>query len=166
MTITSQNPLATIICCKKPFVAPNVAQIVALGLWLLVLGFGCWLVWRKQLGFTMLYGLSFILLYWGRPVGWSFSFIELIVLSLAWPWLKMWGKISLVSAMLGLIGSRWVALMLTAQAQGMPLNTLQTNTFAWESWLVLPLCLGCLGYAIHQQSQQPSTLSKHQMVVN
>ncbi|MBM7845485.1 hypothetical protein [Herpetosiphon giganteus] len=145
---------------------PNSAQILALGLWLLGLVASCWLVWRKQVGFPLLYGLSFLLLYWGRPVGWSFSFLELIVLSLVWPTLGRWGKIGLSTAMLGLIGSRWIALGLTAQAQGMPLNTLQTSTFAWESWLVLPLCLLCLGYAIRQSAHQSLRASTQQILVN
>ncbi|XSG77673.1 hypothetical protein ACP8Y2_11780 [Herpetosiphon llansteffanensis] len=145
---------------------PNSAQMVALGLWLLGLAASCWLVWRKQLGFPLLYGISFILFYWGRPVGWSFSFIELIVLSLVWPTLGRWGKIGLSTALLGLIGSRWVALGLTAQAQGMPLNTLQTSNFAWESWLVLPLCLLCLGYAIRQTIQAQRAASTQPILIN
>ncbi|GAA5530091.1 hypothetical protein [Herpetosiphon gulosus] len=159
MSMWNRTPLQGLINLG---INANSAQILAIGLWLVVLGLIGWLVWHKNLGFPMLYGLSLLLLYWGRPVGWSFSFIELIVLSLAWHWLKLWGKIGLSTAMLGLIGSRWVALILTAQAQGMPLNTLQTTTFAWESWLVLPCCLACLGYAIRQQSQHNVSIAINQ----
>ncbi len=163
MSMWNRTPLQALINLG---LSPSTAQMLAIALWLLLLGVSCWVVWRKQIGFPLLYGLGLILLYWGRPVGWSFSFIEFIILSLVWPQLTIWGRIGLSTAMLGLISSRWIALSLTIQAQGMPLNTLQTTNFAWESWLVLPICLAAVGYAIRQTAQQSVAPSTYQILAN
>src|SRR5436190_15928979 len=53
---------------------PAAAQWAAYGLWLLLVGVTAWLLWRwaAPLPFSLTFGLAFVLLYWARPVGWTF----------------------------------------------------------------------------------------------
>ena len=90
------------------------------------------------LGFPLAFALALVLFYWGRPVGWVLAYLEVVLLVALWPALGRWQRPALLGAALALMASRWWALALTLQGQGLLLLTLQPAHPAWETWLVLP----------------------------
>jgi len=115
------------------------AQVVALGLWLALLGVTLWQARKVPLSFPMVFALALTLLYWGRPAGYGFNYLELVLATLVWPGLRGWQKPVFLLVVAGVMASRWWALVETLRGESMALLTMQTPGFPWETWLVLPL---------------------------
>lgn len=126
----------------------SAAQWLALALWAIAVGMTLWWVRGLRLDFPLVFALAFVLLYWGRPVGWGLIYLESVVLLVLWPSVQSWRRWLLTLIVIALMASRWWALILTAQGYGMPLFTLQRADLPWETWIVLPgswlLLLGSL----------------------
>lgn len=137
MSIWNRTPLQGLI---NAGVAPDLAKWVALGLWLLFLLITVWYGRGRRMAFPQAFALAFVLLYWGRPVGWGLIYLEIVVLLASWPRLGIQQRRLLFAGMLALALSHWVALALTLQGHWLRLFTLQSADFPWESWLVVPLC--------------------------
>lgn len=116
------------------------AQALAVGLWLVLTALTVWRAWGIRPPFSAVFALAFVLLYLGRPVGWGLIYLELVVLVAAWPYASRWQRFGLIGAATGLMISHWWALVLTIRGEGVPLFTLQSATWPWETWLVLPAC--------------------------
>jgi hypothetical protein len=123
------------------------AQAVAGALWLLLLGATVVVLWRRggpapraSIPFPLAFAVAFVLLYWARPVGWTFVYLELVLIGAVWPWLRRWERAALLLWLVALMASHWLALIRTAAGQDMAFLTLQTARAPWESWLVLPVC--------------------------
>lgn len=114
------------------------AQVTALGLWVLFLGVSLWLARRTALNFPLAFGLAMTLLYWGRPAGYGFNYLELVVSIVVWPSLVRWQRLAVLVLMAGIMGSRWWALVETLRGENLSLLTMQTVAWPWETWLVLP----------------------------
>jgi hypothetical protein len=136
MSAWNRTPLQALISAGLPVVA---AEALTIALWLLFLGITVWVVRRRELSFSLIWACAFLLLYWGRPVGWGLIYLELVLVSSAWPSLPRWGRLLLLALVVALMASHWWALVLTARGEGMPLLTLQRADLPWETWLVLPL---------------------------
>ncbi|MBV9786950.1 MAG: DUF2029 domain-containing protein, partial [Chloroflexi bacterium] len=130
----------------------SVAQWLALALWAIAVGMTLWRVRGQRLDFPLVFALAFVLLYWGRPVGWGLIYLEAVVLLTLWPLMQSWRRWLLTLAVIALMASRWWAFILTAQGYGMPLLTLQRADLPWETWIVLPgswlLLLGSLSSSV------------------
>ncbi|HET9224084.1 MAG TPA: hypothetical protein VFO07_16340, partial [Roseiflexaceae bacterium] len=133
------HPATISTTLKTLAVALATSEVLAGILWLLLLGITIWIVRRRRLSFSLTWALAFMLLYWGRPVGWGLIYLELVLLSSTWPSLPRWGRLLLLAVVAALMVSHWWALVLTARGEGMPLLTLQRADLPWETWLVLPL---------------------------
>lgn len=114
------------------------AQVAALGLWGLFLGVSLWLARRTALTFPLAFGLALTLLYWGRPAGYGFNYLELVVAIVVWPSLVRWQRLAVLVLMAGIMGSRWWAFVETLRGKNLSLLTMQTAAWPWETWLVLP----------------------------
>ncbi|MFO0698657.1 MAG: hypothetical protein U0236_05465 [Nitrospira sp.] len=114
------------------------AQVAALGLWGLFLGVSLWLARRAALTFPLTFGLALTLLYWGRPAGYGFNYLELVVAIVVWPSLVRWQRLAVLVLMAGIMGSRWWAFVETLRGENLSLLTMQTAAWPWETWLVLP----------------------------
>jgi hypothetical protein len=137
MSIWNRTPFQALISAGMP---ATTAQFVAPGIWILFVAFTVWYLHGKRLSFALAFALALVLLYWGRPVGWSLVYLELIVVVALWPRLQRKGRWLLLGSALALLLSHWAALVTTALGHGMQLLTLQTADFPWETWLILPLC--------------------------
>lgn len=134
------------------------AQLAAAGLWVVFTIATVWAVRRDRLDFPGAFGLSLLLLYWGRPVGWTLSYLEIVVVGVTWPALERRGLRRLLLVGLGsLMVSHWLALGLTLRGNGLPLFTLQSASFPWETWIVLPLCWLLLLYRARSPDLKDST---------
>ncbi|MBS0149847.1 MAG: hypothetical protein JSR31_02835 [Nitrospira sp.] len=118
--------------------ASTVAQVAALGLWGLFLGVSLWLARRAALTFPLAFGLALTLLYWGRPAGYGFNYLEVVVAIVVWPSLVRWQRLAVLILMAGIMGSRWWAFVETLRGENLSLLTMQTAAWPWETWLVLP----------------------------
>jgi hypothetical protein len=136
MSAWNRTPMQSLITTGM---SPGPAQAVALGLWLLPLAITLGRVRKAPLTFPVAFALALVLLYWGRPVGWGFIYLEVVVAIVAWPTLSYWQKPAFVGIVVALMASRWWALLLTLRGEGMALLTLQSAEFPWETFLVLPL---------------------------
>jgi hypothetical protein len=85
------------------------------------------------------FALALTLLYWGRPAGYGFNYLELVVALALWPHLQRWPRLALVVVVAGIMASRWWAFAQTLRGRNLSLLTLQTAEWPWETWLVLPL---------------------------
>jgi hypothetical protein len=137
MSLWNRTPMQALVSAGLP---PATAQMAALALWLLFLAITLRRAWRAPLTFPLAFALSFLLLYWGRPVGWTLAYLELVVVAAVWPRVQGWQQPALAGGAIVLMASRWWALALTARGEGMPFTTLQSAAFPWETWIVLPLC--------------------------
>lgn len=124
------------------------SQVAALGLWGLFLGVSLWLARNASLNFPLAFGLALTLLYWGRPAGYGFNYLELVVASVVWPFLVRWQRLVVLVVMTGIMGSRWWAFAETMRGENLSLLTMQTAAWAWETWLVLPFFWLLLLWAI------------------
>ena len=113
-------------------------QVAALGLWGLFLGVSLWLARRASLNFPLAFGLALTLLYWGRPAGYGFNYLELVVAIVVWPSLVRWQRLAVLVVMAGIMGSRWWAFAGTLRGENLSFLTMQTAAWPWETWLVLP----------------------------
>jgi hypothetical protein len=140
MSAWNRVPLQGLVNVGLPI---STAQVVAFGLWGVVLALTVLVVWRVgrfTLPFPLLFALAFVLLYLGRPVGWGLIYLEIVVVGAVWPALSRWPRIVLLAVTLAVMISRWWALLLTLQGQGFQLLTIQSAERPWETWVVLPLC--------------------------
>lgn len=124
------------------------AQVAALGLWGLFLGVSLWLARRASLNFPLAFGLALTLLYWGRPAGYGFNYLELVVAIAVWPSLVRWQRLALLVVSAGIMGSRWWAFAETIRGENLSFLTMQTAAWPWETWLVLPFFWFLLLWAI------------------
>lgn len=154
MSAWNRTPLQALVSANLPL---TVAQIAAFALWLSFLGVAVWRSRQRPLTFPIAFALALVLLYWGRPIGWGFIYLELVVTVVVWPVLRGWQKPAVLAVTLGVMASRWWALILTLQGQGMHLLTLQSATFPWETGLVLPLSGLLLLYALARSPTTPRT---------
>jgi len=115
------------------------AQMLALVLWMLFGGITLWQARKVTLSFPLVFALALTLLYWGRPAGYGFNYLELVLASVVWPGLRGWQKPVFLAAIAGVMASRWWAFFETLRGESMSLLTLQSPGFPWETWLVLPL---------------------------
>jgi len=93
----------------------------------------------RRPSFAQAFALAFVLLYLGRPVGWTLVYLDVVVCVAAWPSLHRAGRALLLAGVVALLLSHWAALALTGLGDGLPLLTLQPADRPWETWLVLPL---------------------------
>jgi len=135
MSAWNRTPLQALIALGLP-AAP--AQLVAGLVWLAALAASAWLVRDRRPSFAQAFALAFVLLYLGRPVGWTLVYLDLVVRVAAWPSLPRAGRALLLAGVLALLASHWAALALTGLGAGLPLLTLQPADRPWETWLVLP----------------------------
>jgi hypothetical protein len=136
LSVWNRTPLQGLINLGVPLVP---AQIAALGLWGLFLGVSLGVARRAVLSFPMAFALALTLLYWGRPAGYGFNYLELVVALALWPHLQRWPRLALVVVVAGIMASRWWAFAQTLRGRNLSLLTLQTAEWPWETWLVLPL---------------------------
>jgi len=156
MSAWNRTPLQALIALGLP-AAP--AQLVAALVWLAALGASAWLVRGRRLSFASAFALAFVLLYLGRPVGWTLVYLDLVVCVVAWPALPRAGRALLLVGVLALLASHWAALVLTGLGEGLPLLTLQPADRPWETWIVLPAAWALVLWAARQlTSQDPVTL--------
>ncbi|MEY6433907.1 hypothetical protein ABC977_16000 [Thioalkalicoccus limnaeus] len=97
--------------------------------------------------------MALTLLYWGRPAGYGFNFLELVVV--VWPSLSRWPRLILMAALTALMASRWWAFAETIRGENLSLLTMQTAAWPWETWLVLPGCWLLLLWAAHRAPGPP-----------
>lgn len=124
------------------------AHVAALGLWGLFLGGSLWLARRAALNFPLAFGLALMLLYWGRPAGYGFNYLELVVGIAVWPSLVRWQRLAVLVVLAGIMGSRWWAFVETLRGENLSMLTMQTAAWPWETWLVLPFFWLLLLWAI------------------
>jgi hypothetical protein len=119
----------------------NMAQYASLGIWLVLLLTTVWTLRNRALNFSIIFALAFVLLYWGRPVGWGLIYLDIVVLVTLWPAFQTkWQRGVLLGIAVALAASHWLALILTLGGQWVRTFTLQSADIPWETWLVLPLC--------------------------
>ncbi len=135
LSVWSRTPLQGLVNLGLPVL---LAQVLALGLWLLFGGVTLWQARKVTLSFPMVYALALTLLYWGRPAGYGFNYLELILAPLVWPGLRGWQKPAFLTVVASVMASRWWAFIETIRGESLSLLTLQTASFPWETWLVLP----------------------------
>jgi len=139
MSAWNRTPLQALITLGLP-AAP--AQVVAALVWLAALGTSAWLVRGRRLSFARAFAVAFVLLYLGRPVGWTLVDLDLVVCVAVWSALSRAGRAVLLVGVLALLLSHWAALVLTGLGAGLPLLTLQSADRPWETWAVLPIAWG------------------------
>lgn len=137
MSIWNRTPMQGLVAAG---ISAKSALWLSFGLWLLFLAITRWCIRQRRLNFPITFALAFVLLYWGRSVGWGLIYLEIVVLLAIWPILKRWQQLSLLCITLTLTLSHWFALVLTIQGKWLRLFTLQSAEFPWETWTVLPLC--------------------------
>jgi len=156
MSAWNRTPLQAFIALGLP-AAP--AQLVAGLVWLAALVASVWLVRGRRLSFVPAFALAFMLLYLGRPVGWTLVYLDLVVCVVVWPSLALAGRALLLVGVVALLASHWVALVLTGLGDGLPLLTLQPADRPWETWLVLPVAWALVMWAARQFiSQDPAAV--------
>ena len=151
MAAWNRTPLQALIALGLP-AAP--AQLVAGLVWLAALAVSAWLVRGRRLPFAQAFALAFVLLYLGRPVGWTLVYLDLVVGVVVWPLLPRAGRAVLLVGVLALLLSHWAALVLTGLGEGLSLLTLQPADRPWETWLVLPLAWALTVWAARQFTGQ------------
>ncbi len=153
MSAWNRTPLQALIALGLP-AAP--AQVVAALVWLAVLAASAWLVRGRRLSFARAFAVAFVLLYLGRPVGWTLVDLDLVVGVAAWPALPRAGRALLLVGVVALLASHGAALVLTGLGAGLPLLTLQPADRPWETWLVLPVAWAlAVGAARHLTFPDP-----------
>jgi hypothetical protein len=135
LSMWNRTPLQGLINLGVPLVP---AQVGALGLWGLFLAVSLWLARRVSLSFPLTFGLALTLLYWGRPAGYGFNYLEFVVAIAVWPSLVCWQRLAMLVGVAGIMGSRWWAFVETLRGENLSLLTMQTAAWPWETWVVLP----------------------------
>ncbi|MEZ4619889.1 MAG: hypothetical protein R2867_30905 [Caldilineaceae bacterium] len=139
-------------------IAAPTAQQFSLLLWGIGLGSTVWILRGRRLPFGLTFALALLLLYWGRPVGWGFVYMEMVVLSATWPLLNGWQRGVLLSSTLLYMASHWIAFILTAQGVWLRLVTMQRADLPWEAWFVAPIAWAILLMAAMNRPQQSKSL--------
>jgi len=121
MSAWNRTPQQALLALGLPAAS---AQLVAGLMWLAALAASAWLVRGRRLSFAQAFALAFVLLYLGRPVGWTLVYLDLVVGVAAWPALPRAGRALLLVGVLALLASHWAALVLTGLGAGLPLLTL------------------------------------------
>ena len=132
-------------------VPAGLAAGLSLAIWTLLVGVTAWRARGAELDFPLTFALSLILLYWGRPIGWAFSYLGVVVCVVVWESLQLRLRVALLTMLIALMVSHWWALFLTVQGAGMPWITLQSARFPWETWLVLSLSWLLLLHAVESR---------------
>jgi hypothetical protein len=148
MSDWNRTPLQALITAQIP---ASAAQLLAIGLWLLFTGITIWYVREKAVTFPLTFALALVLLYWGRPVTWTLPYLEFVVVVGIWPRLRRAERWIMLGSALALSLSHWIALVRAAQGYALPLFTLQTAEFPWETLLVLPLSWLAVLYALSRE---------------
>lgn len=161
LSIWNRTPLQGLINLG---VMPQRAQQLAFGSWGFMLLLTFWLTWGRRIALPLTFALALVLLYWGRPVGWSFLFLEIVVILAAWPTLYHWQRGLLLIAVLALMTSHWLALIWTLQGVWLRLVTMQSASLPWESWLVLPLAWLALIAAARNEIPLPTSTENADLV--
>src|SRR5919199_1212498 len=136
MSQWNRTPLQALVVLG---VAPTLAQGLALGLWLMALLVTLLRLRGRVLTWPHAFALAVLLLYIGRPIGWTLAYLEIVLVGTLWPGWRRGPRALLLAGLVALMLSHWWALILTVRGEGMPLVTLQWPEVAWETWLVLPL---------------------------
>lgn len=153
MSNWNRTPLQTLVTARAP---ARTAQLLALALWLHLLGVTVWYVRARRIDFPLAFALALVLLYWGRPVGWTFVYLELVVGAAVWSRLTSTQRGVWLAGAVALLLSHWVALVRTTLGFGMPFLTLQIAHVPWETWLVLPLSWLLLLYGASRSARDAS----------
>jgi hypothetical protein len=106
----------------------------------------------RRPSFAQAFALAFVLIYLGRPVGWTLVDLDLVVCVVAWSSLPRAGRALLLAGVLALLVSHWAALVLTGLGAGLPLLTLQPADRPWETWIVLPVAWALVLWAARRLS--------------
>jgi hypothetical protein len=136
MSIWNRTPMQGLV---NVGMAPQVALLGALSLWLVAASVTGWRVHRRAVTFPHAFALAFVLLYWGRPIGWTLNYLEIVVLAAVWPRCGPHLRRALLAGAGALMLSHWLALVLTARGLTLSLFTLQSAECPWETWSVVPL---------------------------
>ncbi|GAB4192027.1 MAG: hypothetical protein OHK0022_06000 [Roseiflexaceae bacterium] len=147
MSAWNRTPLQALVGFGVP---AGTAALLALLLWALLTGLSVWQARRHGLSFVLAWALALLLLYLGRPVGWTLGLLEVTLAMAVWPRLARSGRTLLLAGLIALMLSHWAALVLTGLGMGILLNTLQTEAFPWETLLVLPGCWLLLLWAMRR----------------
>jgi hypothetical protein len=137
MSVWNRTPMQGLV---NAGLSPSIALPAAVTLWCAFAGVTTWRVSRQPLGFPRAFALSFVLLYWGRPVGWTLNYLEIVVLAALWPAATLKMRRGLMIGAVVVMVSHWLALVLTAQHVTLQLFTLQSAEIPWETWLLVPVC--------------------------
>jgi len=103
MSAWNRTPLQAFITLGLP-AAP--AQFAAGLVWLAALVASARLARGRRLSFAPAFALAFVLLYLGRPVGWTLVYLDLVVCVAAWPALPRAGRALLLVGVLALLVQR------------------------------------------------------------
>jgi hypothetical protein len=137
MSIWNRTPMQGLV---NAGVAPSLAFMLSFVLWSVLAAVTVWRSRKQPLGFATAFALAFVLLYVGRPVGWTLNYLELVTVGALWPVSAPRVRRALVATAVVVMVSHWVALMLTASRVNLGLFTLQTADVPWETWTLVPLC--------------------------
>lgn len=125
-------------------------------------------LWRTRgipLTFSITFALALLLFYWARPVGWGFTFLEIVLVTVVWPVMRRWERVALIVSLITLMLARWITVGLTDTGATLNLFTLHTEAFPWEIWLLLPLSLALLLLAASRMATTPPTSAKDQGIL-
>jgi hypothetical protein len=136
MSAWNRTPLQVLVNAGASL---GLSQAAAAGLWIALLAITLRQSYRTTVTFPLAFALALALLYMGRPVGWGFIYLEWVALIAVWPHLTRWPKMLLLTAVLAVMATRWLAMYLTLRGAGLPLLTLQSANIPWETLVVLPL---------------------------
>jgi hypothetical protein len=137
MSIWNRTPMQGLV---NAGVSPSVAFAASLVCWCTLAAITVWRSWKQPVGFAATLSLAFVLLYVGRPVGWTLNYLELVVMGALWPVAGARMRRALIAGTAIVMLSHWSALVLTARRVNLSLFTLQTAELPWETWTVVPLC--------------------------
>jgi hypothetical protein len=154
MSIWNRTPMQGLINAGVP---ARLALFGALSLWLGFAGVTAWRVWNRGVGFPQAFALAFVLLYWGRPVGWTLNYLEIVVLAAVWPAIGTRMRGALVFGAGALMLSHWWALVLTGLGRTLSLFTLQSAEVPWETWSVVALSWFLLLCSLPRSTDSPPT---------
>jgi hypothetical protein len=150
MSIWNRTPMQGLV---NAGFSPDLALFGAFGAWLALTAITAWQVSRRAVGFPRLFALAFVLLYWGRPVGWTLNYLEIIVVGAVWPVVDRRLRGVVLTGAAALMMSHWAALMLTVGGVTLSLFTLQSAEYPWETWSVVPLAWVLLLYSARNEDR-------------
>jgi hypothetical protein len=137
MSIWNRTPMQGLV---NAGVSPSIAFAASLALWCALAAITGWRSSKQPVGFPEAFAMAFVLLYLGRPVGWTLAYLEFVVIGALWPAASRPMRRALITGAVIVMLSHWLALVLTAGRVNLWLLTLQTAEFPWETWALVPLC--------------------------